>query len=62
MEFYIILGVVLFIIFALFIGLIIAFNLTFYVGKRDVIDPDNLILPNGGNFERFREEISNWIK
>ena len=62
MEFYIILGVVLFIIFALFIGLIIAFNLTFYVGKRDVIDPDNLILPNGGNFERFREDISNWIK
>ena len=62
MEFYIILGVVLFIIFALFIGLIIAFSLTFYVGKRDVVDPDNLILPNGGNFERFREDIANWIK
>ena len=54
--------VILIILIAFFIGLYIAFRLTFYVSKRDVIDPDNLILPMGANFEKFRNSISTWIK
>ena len=54
--------VVLIILLLLILGLYIAFRLTFYVSKRDVIDPDNLILPVGANFEKFRNNISTWIK
>ena len=62
MEFYAILAVIIILVLGFFIGLFIAFRLTFYVGKRDIVDPDNLILPKGANFEKFRREISNWIK
>lgn len=54
--------VVLVILLLIIVGLYIAFMLTFYVKKRDVIDPDNLVLPMGANFEKFRKDISTWIK
>lgn len=58
----IILIVVLSLAVLFFLGLYIIFLITFYNGKRDVIDPDNLILPMGANFEAFRTQISTWIK
>ncbi len=60
MIFWIIL--ILIILLILFFGVFIAFRLTFYVGKRDIINPDNLVLPMGANFEKFRTQISSWIK
>lgn len=54
--------VALVILLLFIVGLYVAFRLTFYVKKRDVIDPDDLVLPQGANFEKFREQISNWIR
>ena len=45
-----------------FLGLYVIYLITFYNKKREFIDPDNLILPMGANFETFRLQISTWIK
>lgn len=49
------------IVILFFSFLLIAYFITFYSGKRTVVDPDNLQLPLGANYDEFRPQIKKWI-
>ncbi len=50
------------VLFILFLLTFLCYFITFYSGKRNAIDPDNLHLPKGANYDNYKEQISTWIK
>ena len=61
MWYHYLIGAILLVLLLLFVTTLICYLMVFKAPKRSEVDVDNIVFPNGFDFERFTPQIREWI-